>query len=228
MKKNTVYSIFLVFFCMVATANAVPLKSSDEAPGYKLLAPSATGGRIVKVAKMDGIIDPVAAEFLESAIRDASKSHAEALVIMLDTPGGLESSMRKIVKSILASPIPVITYVAPSGARAASAGVFIFLASPVAAMAPGTNIGAAHPVGMGGGNLTGVMAKKIENDAAAYIRSLANRYGRNADWAEAAVRKSVSISEEDAVKIHVADLTADSLPDLLRQLDGRQVITARG
>ncbi len=210
MKKVTVYLLFLIFLLMAAFANA-------DAP-----AP------VVMVARLDGVIDPVAAEFMDNAIKDASKNHAEALVIMLDTPGGLESSMRKIVKEILASPIPVITYVAPSGARAASAGTFIFFASPVTAMAPGTNIGAAHPVGMGGGNLTGTMAKKVENDAAAFIRSLADRYGRNADWAEDAVRKSVSVSEEDAVKLHVADMAADNLSDLLGKLDGRQALTAKG
>ncbi len=209
MKKFTVYSLFLIFLFMASIANAAPLP-------------------LVKVARLDGVIDPVAAEFVDNAIKDASKSNAAALVIMLDTPGGLESSMRKIVKEILASPVPVITYVAPSGARAASAGTFIFFASPVAAMAPGTNIGAAHPVGMGGGNLTGTMAKKVENDAAAFIRSLADRYGRNADWAEEAVRKSVSVSEEDAVKLHVADMAADNLPDLLKELDGRRVLTANG
>ncbi len=183
---------------------------------------------LVKVVRLDGVINPVAAELVGGAIREASKSNAEALVIMLDTPGGLDSSMRKIVKDILASPVPVVTYVAPSGARAASAGTFIFLASPVAAMAPGTNIGAAHPVGMGGANITGVMAEKVENDAAAFIRSLADRYGRNADWAEDAVRKSVSVSEEDAVKMHVADMAADNLSDLLGKLDGRRALTARG
>ncbi len=224
MKKITVCLLFLVFLFMAALANAAtPLKSPDKSGGYnKISVP------LVKVARLDGVISPVAAEFVDNAIKDASKSNAEALVIMLDTPGGLESSMRKIVKAILASPVPVITYVAPSGARAASAGTFIFFASPVAAMAPGTNIGAAHPVGMGGANITGVMAKKVENDAAAFIRSLADRYGRNADWAEDAVRKSVSISEEDAVKMHVADIAADNLPDLLKEVDGRQVLTAVG
>ena len=224
MKKITVCLLFLVFLFMAALANAAtPLKSPDKSGSYKKISVP-----LIKVAGLDGVIDPVAAEYVGSAIRDASKSKAEALVIMLDTPGGLDSSMRKIVKAILASPVPVITYVAPSGARAASAGTFIFFASPVAAMAPGTNIGAAHPVGMGGANITGVMAKKVENDAAAFIRSLADRYGRNADWAEDAVRKSVSVSEEDAVKMHVADLAADNLPDLLNELDGRQVLTAGG
>lgn len=208
MKKLTLAVLFLITFCVTASA-------SEPRP-------------LIKVAELDGVINPVSAEFVEKAVKDAAASHAEALVIMLDTPGGLDASMREIVKTILASPVPVITYVGPSGARAASAGVFIFLASPVAAMAPGTNIGAAHPVTMGGGNLPSEMAAKVENDAAAYIRSLADRYGRNADWAEQAVRKSVSISDDEAVKIHVADLIADGVPDLLNKLDGREVRTASG
>ncbi|MGC2425001.1 MAG: nodulation protein NfeD [Nitrospirota bacterium] len=208
MKKLTLAVLFLITFSTAASA-------SEPRP-------------LVKVAELDGVINPVSAEFVEKAVKDASDSHAEALVIMLDTPGGLDTSMRKIVKTILASPVPVVTYVGPSGARAASAGVFIFLASPVAAMAPGTNIGAAHPVTMGGGSLSKEMAAKVENDAAAYIRSLADRYGRNADWAEKAVRESVSISDEDAVKMHVADMIADGVPDLINKLDGRQVRTADG
>jgi membrane-bound serine protease (ClpP class) len=207
-KKLTIAVLLLITFCTAA---------------------SASGPRpLVKVAEVDGVINPVTAEIVEKAVKDASDSHAEALVLMLDTPGGLDASMRKIVKTILASPVPVITYVGPSGARAASAGVFIFLASPVAAMAPGTNIGAAHPVEMGGGSLSKEMATKVENDAAAYIRSLADRYGRNADWAELAVRESVSISDDEAVKEHVADFIADGVPDLLNKADGRKVLTASG
>ncbi len=184
--------------------------------------------RPVVVAHMEGVISPVTAEYLESALARASVDKAEALVIMLDTPGGLDTSMRAMVKAIVGSPTPVITYVAPSGARAASAGVFITLASQVAAMAPGTNIGAAHPVSMGGGKMDKEMAAKVENDAAAYIRSLASKYGRNADWAEEAVRKSVSIPESEAVAMGVVDLEADDLTSLLAKVDGRKVSTAYG
>jgi membrane-bound serine protease (ClpP class) len=137
-----------------------------------------------------GVINPVASEYVDKGLEKALALGAQALVLQLDTPGGLDRSMRLIIKSMLASPIPVVVYVAPSGSRAASAGVFITIAAHVAAMAPGTNIGAAHPVALGGGKMDKTMIEKVENDAAAYIRSLAERWGRNADWAEEAVRKS--------------------------------------
>ena len=184
--------------------------------------------RTVVVARIDGVISPVTAEYLDAAVSVAAAKHAEALVIMLDTPGGLDTSMRQMVKTIVGSQVPVITFVSPSGARAASAGVFITMASHVAAMAPGTNIGAAHPVSMGGGKLDKEMAAKVENDAAAYIRSLAEKNGRNVQWAEDAVRKSVSIPETEAVRMGVVDLTAEDLADLLAKVDGRRVPTAYG
>lgn len=181
-------------------------------------------GRHVQVITYDGIINPVAAEFMTRAIRDAERDRAEALVIRLDTPGGLDTSMRLIIKEISASEVPVIVYVAPTGARAASAGVFITLAAHVAAMAPGTNIGAAHPVAMGG-QMDKEMKKKVENDAAAYIRSIAAQRGRNEQWAEDAVRNSVSVTEKDAVRLKVVDLTAESLDTLFAAVDGRTVTT---
>ena len=184
--------------------------------------------RRVVVLHMEGVISPVTAEYLDSALARAASEKAEALVVMLDTPGGLDTSMRQMVKAIVSSQTPVITYVAPSGARAASAGVFITMASHVAAMAPGTNIGAAHPVSMGGGKMDKEMSAKVENDAAAYIRSLAAKYGRNADWAEEAVRKSVSIPESEAVAKGVVDMEADDLASLLAKVDGRKVATAYG
>jgi membrane-bound serine protease (ClpP class) len=209
-----------LFFCLAILSTLLmvhPLRAADS--------PAA---RVVKVIKIDGVINPVTAEFLDRSIKEAADDRAAALVIMLDTPGGLDSSMRLMVKAIIASPVVVVTYVSPSGARAASAGVFITLASPVAAMAPGTNIGAAHPVAMGGGKLTGDMAAKVENDAAAYIRSLAEKYGRNAQWAEDAVRKSVSVSESEALKLGVVDLVAANLDDLIVKLDGRKATTESG
>jgi Membrane-bound serine protease (ClpP class) len=136
--------------------------------------------------------------------------------------------MRSMAQAILTAEIPVIVYVAPTGARAASAGVFITMAAHVAAMAPATNIGAAHPVTIGGGDTGKEMGKKIENDAAAFARSLAAERGRNVDWAEKAVRASVSVTEREAVKLKVVDLVADSVPDLLAKIDGRTVKTARG
>ncbi|MFQ5880838.1 MAG: nodulation protein NfeD [Candidatus Methylomirabilales bacterium] len=182
----------------------------------------------VYVARLEGIISPSTAEFIVGAITKAENAGAEALILQLDTPGGLDLSMRAIIKEILRSPVPVVVYVSPSGARAASAGAFITIAAHVAAMAPGTNIGAAHPVQMGGGEMDEEMAKKVENDAAAYIRSLAERRGRNAKWAEKAVRKSVSITEKEAVKLKVVDLVAENLTDLLEKVDGRRTVTGAG
>jgi membrane-bound serine protease (ClpP class) len=182
----------------------------------------------VDVVTYDGVINPVAAEFITSAIQVATGDHAAALIIRLDTPGGLDTSMRIIIKEISASTVPVVVYVSPPGARAASAGVFITLASHIAAMAPGTNIGAAHPVAMGGGEMDKEMKKKVENDAAAYIRSIAEKRGRNIGWAEDAVRKSVSITEKDALKLKVIDLIAEDLPSLLKAINGRTVETVKG
>lgn len=173
-----------------------------------------------------GVINPVASEYVDKGLEKARALGAQALVLQLDTPGGLDKSMRLIIKSMLASPIPVVVYVAPAGSRAASAGVFITMAAHVAAMAPGTNIGAAHPVALGGGKMDKTMIEKVENDAAAYIRSLAERWGRNADWAEEAVRKSVSIQASEAVEKGVVDLLAPSLEELLAKIDGRALQAA--
>jgi len=182
----------------------------------------------VEVITYDGVINPVAAEYVTEAIGAAAERRAEALILKLDTPGGLDSSMRTIVKALLASEVPVIVYVAPTGARAASAGVFITLAAHRAAMAPGTNIGAAHPVAMGGGTMDEEMTRKVENDAAAYIKSIAERRGRNVQWAENAVRKSVSATEQEALTLKLIDLVAPDLPWLLDRLDGMEVATAVG
>jgi membrane-bound serine protease (ClpP class) len=182
----------------------------------------------VTVAVYEGVINPVAAEYLTQAIADAAQDHVQALVIQLDTPGGLDTSMRMIIKEMSASEVPIIVYVSPTGARAASAGVFITLAAHIAAMAPGTNIGAAHPVSMGGGEMDKEMKKKVENDSAAYIKSIAEKHGRNVQWAEDAVRQSVSVTETEALKLKIIDLTAPDLPALLAAVDGRTVETAAG
>ncbi len=182
----------------------------------------------VYVARVEGIIAPSLAEFFVSAIRKAEDGAAHAIIFELDTPGGLDTSMRIIIKEILRSPAPVIIYVSPSGARAASAGAFITIAAHVAAMAPGTNIGAAHPVQMGGGDTDQEMTRKIENDAAAYIRGLAERRGRNATWAEDAVRKSVSATATEALRLKVIDVVAENRADLLAKIDGRMVETGAG
>src|SRR5438477_110551 len=188
---------------------------------------SAAAGGPVALVTVDGVISPVTVRIVTSALERARSEHAVALVIQLDTPGGLERSMRSIVKEILSSDVPVVVYVAPTGARAASAGVFITMAAPIAAMAPATNIGAAHPVAARGGSFE-TMMKKVENDAAAFIRTVAVERGRNADWAEKAVRQAVSITEREAVRLKVVDLVADSIPGLLDKIDGRTVKTSRG
>jgi membrane-bound serine protease (ClpP class) len=177
--------------------------------------------------EMDSAITPVTVRLLSMAIDRAQSDGAQALIVQLNTPGGLERSMRSMVQTILGSPIPVIVYVAPTGARAASAGVFITMAAHVAAMAPATNIGAAHPVAVGG-SMDKEMSKKVENDAAAFARTIATERGRNAEWAEKAVRASVSATEREAVKLKVVDLVADNVPDLLAKIDGRTVKTSKG
>jgi membrane-bound serine protease (ClpP class) len=181
----------------------------------------------VIIIKASGVVNPVMSEFITKGIDKAVLEKADAIVIELDTPGGLDASMRSIVKNIIASDVPVIVYVSPSGARAASAGVFITISAHVAAMAPGTNIGAAHPVAMGE-KMDKTMLEKAENDAAAYIKSLAERRGRNAEWAEKAVRESVSITEAEALELKVIDVTAPNLDALLETIDGRSVETSAG
>jgi membrane-bound serine protease (ClpP class) len=197
------------------------------------LAPSlltaATSSPQVDVLTVKGVINPIVANYVSRGIRAAESDGATALIIELDTPGGLDSSMRDIIQNILNSRIPVVVYVSPPGGRAASAGVFITLAAHVAAMAPNTNIGAAHPVAIGGGvpgteqQPDQTMTEKITNDAVAYIRGLANQRGRNAEWAEKAVRESVSITAQEALDLRVIDLLAPDLSSLLAQLDGKVV-----
>ena len=194
-----------------------------------LAAPAAAAPTPAPVATVvvDGVISPVTLRVVESALAHAKAGGAQALVIQLDTPGGLERSMRAICQRLLNAEIPVVVWVGPTGARAASAGVFITMAAHVAAMAPATNIGAAHPVAVGG-SIDKESMRKIENDAAAFIRTIAVERGRNADWGEKAVRQSVSVTEREAVRLKVVDFVADSIPDLLSKLDGRTVKTSRG
>ncbi|PRN03651.1 serine protease [Pseudomonas sp. LLC-1] len=191
----------------------------------------------VWVLGIDDAIGPASADYLVRSLDQARAQGAQLVVIRMDTPGGLDSAMRQMIKAILASPVPVATYVAPSGARAASAGTYILYASHVAAMAPGTNLGAATPVQVGGppgapkddktkGSDDETLARKQVNDAAAYIRSLAQLRGRNAEWAEKAVREAVSLPASEALRLNVIDLIADDLPDLLRKLDGKTLQVA--
>src|SRR5262249_33708248 len=180
---------------------------------------AAVGARIV----VDGTINPAVSSFIAESIGRARDDGAAALVIELDTPGGLLSSARTIVKDLLAAPIPVVVYVAPSGAGAGSAGVFITMAAHVAAMAPGTSIGAAHPVGGQGEDINGTMGEKVEHSTASFSESIARQRGRNADWAVKAVRQSVSATADEAAKSKVVDLVARDLDDLLTRVDGRTV-----
>ncbi len=179
--------------------------------------------RTVYVLPAVGSINPGLAEFILDGIRTAEKQQAEALVIKLDTPGGLDSSMRQISQAIINAKVPVIVYVSPRGARAASAGLLITMAAHVAAMAPGTNIGAAHPVSVGTGKMDKVMGEKVVNDMAAFGRSLATERGRNAEWVEKGVRQSASITAVEAQRLKVVEVLADDLEDLLKKVDGRQV-----
>jgi membrane-bound serine protease (ClpP class) len=183
----------------------------------------AAAGRWVELIKVDGSINPAVANYIDDALATASREGAAAVVIELDTPGGLLSSAQHIVKSLLGAPLPVICYVAPSGAAAASAGTFITVAANIAAMAPGTTIGAAHPVEEGGADIHGVMGQKVENFTAGFARSIAQQRGRNEDWVEQAVRHSVAIGEREALQKHVIDIVAQDLPSLLSQASGRKV-----
>ncbi len=189
--------------------------------GFSLAADVAKGQ--IYVVKVAGTINPGLVEFLVKNIEKSSRDGAACLVIQLDTPGGLALSMRSIVMAMLASDIPVIVYVSPSGARAASAGVMITLAADVAAMAPGTNIGAAHPVNLGQKEMDKTMADKVVNDMVAYTKSITEKRGRNSKWAEKAIRESVSVTEKEALELNVIDLIAEDLNDLLEKIDGKKL-----
>ncbi|MFA5139571.1 MAG: nodulation protein NfeD [Elusimicrobiota bacterium] len=214
------YPLALLLLVSSVWAAKEPDRSAKEAgPAPKIL-----------IAPFSGVISPVAAEFLSGAVDRAQKERFDALVIQLDTPGGLDTSMREIVKSVLNAKVPVVVYVYPTGSRAASAGVFITMAAHVAAMAPGTNIGAAHPVALPG--LSGakekektdaVMEGKVANDAAAYLKSIALKRGRNAEWAVEAVAKSTSIPATEALSRNVIDLVASDYAELLNAIDGRKL-----
>jgi membrane-bound serine protease (ClpP class) len=182
----------------------------------------ASASSVVKV-RIDDTIQPITAEYIDRAIERARQTNADAVLIELSTPGGLLESTREIIKKILASPVPVIIYVAPTGARAASAGFFILESADVAAMAPGTNTGAAHPVELGGGKMDDTMKTKIENDSAAFMRSFVGPRGRNVALAETAVRESKSWTDQEALQQHLVDIVARDQNDLFRQLEGRTI-----
>jgi len=185
--------------------------------------PVGVGSKRVDVIVVDAGINPATADFIHESIAAADRDGARALIIELDTPGGLLESAKSIVKDLLGAPVPVIVYIAPSGAGAASAGVFVAMAANLAAMAPGTTIGAAHPVGGLGENIGSDLREKVENFTASLSKTIAQERGRNAEWAEKAVRESVSATEQEALKLRVIDIVAPSLDDLLRQASGREV-----
>jgi len=233
MRHGTALGLALIAAVLLVAGLAVA--QPDSIPPV----PDESGERVVLRLVIDGAISPASANLIEDTIEDAEEAGAEALVVLLDTPGGLVESTRQIVRAVMASRVPVVVYVAPSGARAGSAGVFLTLAAHVAAMAPGTNIGAATPVSMGGGGLPGGPApadsalqeaggddpleRKILNDTVAFIRTIAERRGRNADWAERAVTEGASVTETEALAENVVDLIAPSLPALLEEIDGREI-----
>jgi len=182
---------------------------------------------VVFVITYDGTINPACADYIQMGIKKATENNAECLIIQLNTPGGLLKSTRVIVTSLLQSPIPIIVFVAPSGAQAASAGVFITIAANIAAMSPGTNIGAAHPVTLQG-EQDSIMSEKATNDAAAFIRSISEKRKRNIKWAEDAVRLSVSITESEAIKENIINIIAVDIKDLLNKIDSMKVETSKG
>ena len=188
--------------------------------GFLFCLPVFTAAQTVITIKIDGTINPASADFIHKAIEKAYTVHAECLVMQLNTPGGLIASTRNIVSDMLQSPVPVIVYIAPAGAHAGSAGVFVTLAANIAVMAPATNIGAAHPVILQG-QPDAIMEEKVTNDAIAFIRTIAEKRKRNLQWAEDAVRMSVSITETEALQKHVIDTIAADLADLLNKIDGK-------
>jgi membrane-bound serine protease (ClpP class) len=233
MQKAWIYFLMAAFVPALGTA----LEEQQSSPQTDISAESADRRAIL--LDLQGPIGPATVEFLTDSLEEATARNAELVIIRMDTPGGLDASTRDIVKAILNSPVPVATYVAPGGARAASAGTYILYASHIAAMSPATNVGAATPVAIIGGQQPGgqkesgeneeesapadAMSRKAINDSVAYVRGLANKHGRNADWAELAVREAASITAEVALEIGVIDLIAKDVGDLLEQIHGRTV-----
>jgi membrane-bound serine protease (ClpP class) len=207
----------IFFFLILIFIFSCPLKENYTNPK-----PS------IYLLQLNGMINPITSQYVVGGIEDAEKEEAECLILQLDTPGGLDTSMRDIIKKMLNSTIPIIVYVSPSGGRAASAGVFITLASNIAAMAPGTNIGAAHPVAISEEKIDEEMKAKMVNDAAAYIKTIAEKRGRNAQWAEKAVRESVSITEQEAIEQGVIEFIAKDVNELIKIINGVRVNTASG
>src|SRR5438477_10961962 len=207
----------------LAVRGAAALSLALGALGLGSSAFGADGAAPVLIGHIDGEINPITARYVDRVVSDGESDNAAAVVFVIDTPGGLIDSTYQITARFLSTRVPIVTFVAPAGARAASAGTFITMAGHVAAMAPATNIGAAHPVDSSGGDIQGDLRLKAENDAVAEITKIAKARGRNQQWAEDAVRKSVSIRDDEAITLKVVDLIARDLPDLLAQIDGRTV-----
>jgi membrane-bound serine protease (ClpP class) len=181
------------------------------------------GRPVVYLLDVDGTVNPALADYIIKGIEKAKENNAACVIIRMDTPGGVVTTTKTIIKEMMNAKLPIVVYVAPSGSSATSAGALITMGADVAAMAPGTNIGAAHPVGGGGQQIDAVMSEKVVNDLTAYMRGIVDKKGRNAAWAEKAIRESVSITDKEALENNVIDLIADSVPDLLEKLDGRKI-----
>ena len=211
-KSILLFPVFLLLFLIIA-ATAQPLLQKTSAQ---------TSTPLVLHGRWEGTISPITASYVSRLLEAGLERGAEAILLELDTPGGLDMAMRDIIKDFLASEVTVIVYVHPSGARAGSAGVFITMAAHIAAMTPGTNIGAAHPVAIGG-EMDSIMVEKVTHDAAAYARSIAKMRNRNEEWAEQAVRRSVSATAEEAVTDNIVDVNVESVEELLEVIHGRTV-----
>ena len=229
--RTTIARIILSLSLLLVLSGLTGVALSADFPKLTKTSPTVTPPappvRTVMLIKVDAPITPVVAEYIIKSIDTAEKDNAEAIIIQLNTPGGLVDSTNEIIMKMMSSAVPTVVYVAPSGGRAASAGVFITLASNIAAMAPTTHIGAASPVQMQG-QMDKTMAKKVTNDLAAMIRGIAEKRGRNAKWAEEAVRKAVSITETEALKIKVIEIIAPDIDSLVKQIDGRTVDVVLG
>jgi membrane-bound serine protease (ClpP class) len=229
---NSIISTLTAFVVIAFLLFSVDLSTAESAGDGIIseidsLTSSQSKGKVF-IGYLQGPIGPVSKDYFHRIIEKARSDSPSCIILVLDTPGGLDASMRSIIKDIFSSPVPVVTFVYPSGARAASAGAIISLAAHVTAMAPGTNMGAAHPVAMGQGQMDEEMAEKVTNDAAAYARSIATKRSKDLEWAENVVRESISSTAEEAAEIGIADLVATDLQDLLEQLDGRIVVMDDG
>ncbi len=217
-RRPWVYKIILLSMLMVCIFGLMQVS--------RIHAAQSAPNKII-ILDVEGVIDPIVAKYVQRNLEMVQSSDTALVIIRLDTPGGLDTAMREVVQTILNAEVPVAVFVAPSGARAASAGVFITMAAHIAAMAPGTNIGAAHPVALGEGEMSETMVDKVTNDAVAYLQAIAQERGRNGEWGEAAVRESASLAANDAQTENVIDFVATDLTDLLTQLEGHQVSLAQ-